>query len=368
MPNQYVKKGITIVELAERLNLSPRAVSQVLNGGSANSTVRVNPKTRERVEKLAKETAYRPNLAAQTFRTGKHPGLIGVLSMQSFDPVWAARSYFTHLNAEKNGLFLLQYLTRDLSEEQQQRAVDFFLDSRVEAVILLVTLSKPQILRILEQNIPVLSVGAHQPVNVPGYFADKVNGFKMLTRHLIEQGHSSITFVQSSEISPWAHGAYAEAGFLRAATDAKKEGRLIRFKIQPMIPMKIEGYMAKGYPHIHGIMAPAYAAMKQIIESGEIPSAVIGINDTQAQGVITACMEAGIHPPEEIAIAGFGDEPLSSGGMLPLTTVRQPFSEIFQAAFFDLKQTLDGKGQFPKRKVHMPCDLVVRASTLKRNP
>lgn len=368
MPNQKLKKGITIAELAQRLNLSARAVSQVLNGGSSNSTVRVNPKTRERVEKLAREMAYRPNLAAQTFRTGKHPGLIGVLCLQSFDPVWAARSYFTQLNAEKNGLFLLQYLARDVSEAQQQRAVDFFLDSRVEAVVLLASLSKPQISRILDQDVPVLTVAAHQPVNVPGYFADKVNGFKMLTRHLIEQGHSSITFIQSSEISPWAHGAYAEAGFLRAATDAKKEGRLVRFKMHPMVEMEIEGYMAKGYPNIHGIMAPGYAAMKQIIESGEIPSAIICINDTLAQGAIAACMEAGIQLPEDIAIAGFGDEPLSSGGMLPLTTVRQPFSEIYETAFFDLKQTLDGKGQFPKRKVHMPCELVVRASTLKRNP
>lgn len=362
MPTKNPKTKVTIVDLGKRLKLSPRAVSMVLNGGSANSTVRVNQKTRERVERMAKEVGYRPNRGAQMFRTGKHPGLIGMLSLQGFDPVMAERTYFSQLNAEKKELFLLQYLMADLREDRGQRAVDFFLDAGVESVVVFIPLIKRHILRLLEHGISVLSVGAHQPVEVPSYFPNKVEGFATLTRHMIAQGHSRLAFIQNLENPPLTHGAYAEEGFLLAVAEARAQGKSVTAHIRrSSVPIK--GFMSPRYPDIHGIQAPGYAAMKEIIASKDIPEGLICLNDTHAQGAIRACVEAGISLPEEIAIGGFGDEPWSSGGLMTLTSVRQPLDELCDMAFTDLKESLTKKEALPARNIQLHCNLVVREST-----
>ncbi len=362
MSKSNLKTKVTIVDLGKRLNLSPRAVSQVLNGGGAASTVRVNPKTRERVERMAKKVGYRPNRGAQMFRTGKHPGLIGMLSLQGFDPVMAERTYFSQLHAEKNGLFLLQYLMASLGEEQGQRAVEFFLDAGVEAVVVFIPLRERHVTRLIDAGISVFSVGAPQPVTVPSYFADKVEGFATLTRHMIAQGHSCIEFIQNPTNMPRTHGAYAEEGFLLAMAEARAQGKAVTARIR-RTPVRIEGYMSPDYPDIHGIQAPGYAAMKEIIASGEKPDALICLTDTAAQGAIRACVEAGISLPGEIAIGGFGDEPWSSGGMLTLTSIRQPLGELCNMAFADLKESLSKKEDPSACNIQLPCSLIVRDST-----
>ena len=361
MTNTNLSRRITLTELGRRLNLSPRAVSQVLNGSGTTSNVRVNPKTRERVLQLAKETGYRPNRGAQMFRTGKHPGLVGIFSGQGFDPIVANRTYFSHASAEKYGLSMLQYLTSG-GDEDELRAMDFFLDSGVEAVVSFIPMEKRHLATLLQQGVLVLSVGASQPIPVPTYLADKVEGFALLTRHLIEQGHSKITFIQNGPETPEAHGAYAEAGFLRAVAEARQEGKSVTARIhRKTVP--IEGYISPDYPHLHGILAPGYAAMKEIIATNQVPEAVICLTDSLAHGAISACAEAGISVPEDIAIAAFGDEPWSSGGILTMTSVHQPLGELVEMAFADLKQTLRDKTPLVQLQVQLPCRLIVRQST-----
>jgi LacI family transcriptional regulator len=362
MPKKNPKTKVTIVELSKLLKLSPRAVSQVLNGGGSASSVRVNPKTRERVERVAREVGYRPNRGAQMFRTGKHPGLVGMLSSQGFDPALANRTYFAQSNAEKNGLFLCPYFLPSL--DHMERAVDFFLDAGVEAVVSFQSLKEAQLSRLLENGIRVLSIGAQQEIRVPSYFVDKEEGFAMLTRHMIEQGRTRLALILGCGRS-WAHGADAERGFLRAVAEGRKQNKGLKGVVH-LKEVPIEGCMAPDYPEVHGILVPGYAAMKEILDSKEIPDAVVCSNDTLVQGAIRACMEAGISLPKQIAIGGFGDEPLSTGGMMTLTTLHQPLDELCEMAFDDLKRSLVTKEPLPEREVRLPCSLIVRESTKNR--
>lgn len=355
-------RRVTLVEIGRRLNLSPRAVSQVLNGGQRASTVRVNANTRARVEKLARELGYRPNRAAQAFRTGKNRGLVGVLAPHGFESIWAERLYYTRASAEHHGFALLPYFGR-ADRSEHQRGFDFFLDYRVEAVVTFLPLSKARIDRLLEEGIRVVSVNTEQPKKVPGYSFAKVEALKRLTHHLIERGHSKLALVGGAGPHGKAgHQAVVEQGFQQALKEASREGRKVSGKVWRFQP-ELDGFMSKQHPDLHGLLAPGYVGMKKLLESGNLPHALIGVTDDIAQGAIGACAEAGVEIEGNIAFAGCSNSAWSCSGLCPLTTIRQPTGELMSAVFEDLKHELaDDRPSCPPRPP-FPCELVIRKST-----
>jgi LacI family transcriptional regulator len=63
------------------------------------------------------------------------------------------------------------------------------------------------------------------------------------------------------------------------------------------------------------------------------PTAVFAANDAMALGLLSALRDAGVRVPQEIAIAGFDDIPISRYVTPPLTTVKVPITELGRRAF-----------------------------------
>jgi LacI family transcriptional regulator len=360
------RRPVTLIELGRLLNLSPRAVSEVLNGGNPTSTVRVNAKTRERVQKLANELGYRANRSAQTLRLGKRRGMIGILLHAGFEPVWHEKTYYAHRHAERNGFLLMPVYPLSVDPHSGQSAVEFFLDYRVEAVVMLQKLPEEGVNRLIEEGIPVLSIGAQKPDGVPGYFPDKEGAAGMLTRYLLDGGRQRIFLIGNTKNATPTHAFPVIRGFEEAIAQARQSNPEVTGECLDT-DVKLDGFMARDFPGMHGLFAPGYAAMKEKIAEGDIPDAIIGVIPSTAQGAIGALTEAGIGVPERVAVAGFGDDPWCCTGKLPLTGVRFPNDEICARAFSDLRKVLDGEAGFPKEDVYFPCDLVIRESTRQAN-
>lgn len=125
---------ITILDLAKRLELSPGAVSQALNG--TPSTIRVSPKTAERVKKLAGKLGYRPNQAARILRTGRS-GMVGILVRQGFGSLIPVHMFYARQHAERVGLFPFIYEISSTKADAAERGVEFVLDAKVDALMVL---------------------------------------------------------------------------------------------------------------------------------------------------------------------------------------------------------------------------------------
>jgi len=80
-------KPVTITQIAKLAGVSKPVVSKVLHGG--RSSTRVSDRTRKRVEKIARDTGYRPNSAARSIAR-RETRQIGVLVPNSPD------NRFTH--------------------------------------------------------------------------------------------------------------------------------------------------------------------------------------------------------------------------------------------------------------------------------
>jgi len=364
-PPKRPNAPVTLIELGKRLNLSPRAVSEVLNGGNPRSTVRVHPKTRERVQKLANELGYRANRSAQTLRLGKRRGMIGILLHSGLESVWAEKTHFANRHAEANGYLLMPFYPRYTEPEGNSIAVEFFLDYRVEAVVLLRPLPEEGIKNLLDRGIHVLSIGAAKPPDIRGYFPDKMGASKLLVRHLLGRGNKRISLVGPNGDGSQTHSAQILSGFNEAIEEARRLDQSIKGEfLQPEVAL--DGFMARDYPGIHGLCVQGYAAMQEKIAAGDVPDAVIGMIPSVAQGAIGALTEAGIAVPEQVAVAGFGDDPWGCTGKLGLTGVRLPNDAMCARAFSDLKAFLEGGQPLPKEDVYLPCELVIRDSTRTR--
>ncbi|CAM5374249.1 LacI family transcriptional regulator OS=Streptomyces alboniger OX=132473 GN=CP975_12560 PE=4 SV=1 [Streptomyces alboniger] len=101
----------------------------------------------------------------------------------------------------------------------------------------------------------------------------------------------------------------------------------------------------------------------ELLRRPDRPTAVFAGNDLQALGLYEAARELGLRIPEDLSVVGFDDLPVAPWVGPPLTTVRQPLTEMAEAA---AKLVLDlgrAEGTPAATRVELATSLVVRAST-----
>jgi LacI family transcriptional regulator len=118
-----------------------------------------------------------------------------------------------------------------------------------------------------------------------------------------------------------------------------------------------EGYDQRGPISL----ASGAALMRRILALPQRPTAVIATNDVFAVGAMTACREAGLRIPEDIAITGVDNTDLGATQTPGLTSVSTPIVEIGRAAARHLIARL--KGEKVERAQQLHFELVLRGST-----
>jgi LacI family transcriptional regulator len=111
------------------------------------------------------------------------------------------------------------------------------------------------------------------------------------------------------------------------------------------------------------------AAAKHILAmpSKERPDAVFSANDTTAVYCMLALKEAGIRIPEDIAFAGFNNDPISRVIEPNLTTMNYSGESVGNTAATYLINHLKGLSNlYTTNAITLRADLVVRASSLKK--
>ena len=148
--------------------------------------------------------------------------------------------------------------------------------------------------------------------NVPAFLGDDVNGFKLVTAHLIENGHRDIAMVGGTRKT--STGRARRAGFAAAFEEAGLE-----------ITQRED--FETPYDRTAG-----FEAVKKILSSGKAPTAIACASDTVAIGVMHGLRQNGIEPGRDIAVTGYDDIEEASISAPPLTTVDDGHDEIGRLA------------------------------------
>lgn len=351
------KKNVTQANIAARLKVSRSTVAAVLCG---LPTARISPEVRQRVLDTARKMGYAPNRYAQVMRR-KNTGLIGVLNFGTTLQVALQKLHLTVRAIHAEGY---EAMVQDVLwfADRGALACQRMKEARVEGVVLIhpnLWFVQKHLDSLLEAGIPVVSIGGYHLKKIPIVSRQTEQGFFELTNHLLELGHRRLTLLvgqdsSESQRTPSAHRMEAIAGFRRALRQVRgrADGTVHVFKYE--LTPDLEG---------KGVFLPGRHGMKEILQKAVMPTAVLCQNDNWAMGALAACAEADVRVPEDVAITGYENEPLSEAGLLPLTTVGQPVKEITMLAMEKLFVAVRGQKTLREERTLLPVQLVVRRSS-----
>ena len=298
----------TIRDVSQLARVSQATVSRVLNG-----TVTVSPQKRAAVLEAIERLGYRPNAFARSLATNRS-GAIGALVSELSSHVYGDIIRGVEAVVEAHDMHMVVsggHARRD----SERSAFEFLEHRRTDALILQVdaTSDDDLVAWCAASRLPVVVVGRHiEAIAEQCVWLDNVAGGELATRHLLERGHRRVAHITG----------------LMSIPDARD---------------RIEGYRralrAYGIDYDESLVADGgfvedggERAMRSLLERGADISAVFVANDQSAAGALKALREAGKRVPEDVSIVGFDDTIVAHYLYPALTTVRQPFDEMGQAA------------------------------------
>jgi DNA-binding LacI/PurR family transcriptional regulator len=324
---------VTIAHIADAAGVSVPTVSKVVNGRAD-----VAPQTRARVERLLREHGYQRRSAGRDGR-----GALLDVVFNELESPWAMEIIKgVEEVARENGLGVV------LSAQEGPGAlgrswVDAVASRRSAGLILVVSeLSREQIARLDARGIPFVVVDpAGEPTpGVPSVGATNWNGGLAASRHLIELGHTRIGMIGGP---PTMLCSRARVDGYRAALETAGvpvDDALIRW----------------GTFHIEA----GYEQGRALLTLPEPPTAIFAGSDIQAFGVYEAARLLNVEIPRQLSVIGFDDLPMARWVGPPLTTIRQPLTEMAATA----ARLVLGQGE--DQRVELATTLVRRQSTLER--
>lgn len=194
-----MKKGVTIKDIAIKLNMSVSTVSKALNEDPSISQL-----TKERVKKLANEWNYIPNEAARNFKLSKSFTL-GLIIPNMMDQFYALAINGAEKVAgvEKYNVIISQ---SNEDPEREEKIVDLMKRNRVDGLIVAIS-KNTQDMSTFEKlesvGIPVVFFARPPRDDSFDYItSDNEGGAFKATEFLIKKGHKRIGHLMGPESMP----------------------------------------------------------------------------------------------------------------------------------------------------------------------
>ena len=358
-----MQEKLTIQDIAHLAGVSKATVSRVLNHNAS-----VSPQLSERVMRIVQEHDFVPDVTATGLAGGK-TRLVGVL----VPPLtWPAIPEMLRGVAEyiENTSYEMVLYSFSLAYSHWD-VLDRILPMRMISGLLAILPGElaSHLAERYQQGLPVVMIDDQKkPANVPWVGIDNTASAYNATRYLLELGHRRIAYLQGPQDYACVMERYQ--GYLQALREAglSEDPTLVlqgRFDI------------------------PSGRECAETLFTGEKatwPDAIFASNDQMAYGLLEIAEQRGIRVPEDVSLIGFDDNVLSAHLRPPLTTVRQPFSQMGYTAMQLLLTMIDRDHLSRKRqplgfalpevsqmlvdlpekyapRIQLPTSLIVRASS-----
>ena len=336
-------REITIYDLAQRLNISVATVSRALKDDPV-----VSKKTKKKIFDLAEELGYRSNHFARNLRN-QRTDTIGVI-------VPRLNSYFmsTIISgmenvANSNGYNLIISQSSESVMKEIANARTLF-NNRVDGLLVSLAYDTDDISHFdafFKKNIPVIFFDRVEPhESSTQILIDNRQAAFEATEHLIKQGCRRIAHITATP----KRNVYIDRlqGYKQA---------LNRYNI----PFR-EDYLV-----ITNLSFESGAEAASVIrELDPMPDGLIVANDNCAVGCMVSLKQSGIRIPDDIAIVGFNNDPVSKVVEPNLSTINYPGHEMGEVAAWNLINHLNGVAPLhTTNRIILRSELIVRASSQK---
>jgi DNA-binding LacI/PurR family transcriptional regulator len=327
----------TLEKVALRAGVSRATVSRVVNGAPT-----VHPRIRDTVLRVVRELGYVPNPAARslvTQRTDSYALVVPerasrVFSDDQFFP-GVIRGVHQELEEADKQLVLMLASSATSHDRIERYATGGHVDGVMFASL---HGADPMPAALARLGIPVVANG--RPLGrrtVPYVDVDHAGGVGLAVGHLLERGCARIATIAGPQ--DMVAGIERLTGYRTALRGSRRRS-----------------IVAVGdFTRESGA-----AAMRQLLDDDPRLDAVFVASDLMAEGALRTLRRAGRRVPDDVAVIGFDDVELARYTEPPLTTVRQPISDIGRVLAGQLLRMAAGEDVAPE--VILPTELVVRES------
>ncbi|HEV2836213.1 MAG TPA: LacI family DNA-binding transcriptional regulator [Pyrinomonadaceae bacterium] len=328
---------VTLEDIARALNVSKMTVSRAINNHPE-----ISHATRERILAAARKMNYRPNQFARALTTNQS-FLIGIVVPDLMHSYFAEICRGVETHARPIGYQNLICSTEEEPRKEQDE-IEALL-SRTDGLIVAsaVSGSDTRFYRELVNDGAklVLIDRMLDGIRCSAVTTDDVQVGVLATEHLIKLGHRRIGHLRGTNVS---------------TSLQRLEGYKLALK-RAGIRVPKDFIRDCGFTESDG-----YAAMKDWIASGNLPTAIFAANDPAAIGAMAAMDNAGLKVPDDVVFVGAGS--IHYGDMLrvPLTTIAWSTAKMGQAAAELLLELVRDKNKPKPRRIVIPPELVVRQS------
>ena len=312
-----IKKEITIYDIAKALNISPSTVSRGLKNHP-----HIRKETKKNIIAKAKEMGYQQNKFASNLRQ-KHTNTIGVV-VPKLDSYFMATviSGIEKITAQYGyGLIISQ---SQESWKKEISCISTLFNSRVDGLLISLAFNTKNLEHfnvLLNKDIPV--VFFDRVTDCDGCISIVIDNYKAgyeATSHLIEQGCKRIVHIGGNLL----RNVYSERfnGYKQALADNKLE-------------------FDQNLVVISDMTGPAGTdTAKKILKMIPRPDGIFASNDTTAVAAMVELERAGVIIPDEVAVVGFNNDPISQVIRPNLSTVDYPARQIGEIAATSLIKKL----------------------------
>jgi LacI family transcriptional regulator len=336
-------KEVTIYDIAKILEISPATVSRALNDHPA-----INSKTKLLISQKASELGYRSNTFASNLRR-RSTNTLGVIVPRLNSHFMSAVLAGMEEEANDSGYNLLISQSLESVKKEIANAKTMF-NSRVDGLLASVaydTDTFEHFENFIKKGVPILFFDRiiDHPKCSGVVIDNELAGFEA-TSHLINQGCKRIMHVTGN----LKRNVYS--GRLRGYQNALVQNSLTLLDDLVMVT---------------DLSQEAGKLVAQRIDEMELkPDGIFISNDICAVSCMKSLKEKGYVIPDDIAVVGFNNDPVSQVIEPNLTTIYYPGQQMGEVAIRSLVNHLKGIQHIDTSKtIVLQSELIVRGSSIK---
>ncbi|OOQ56807.1 substrate-binding domain-containing protein [Mucilaginibacter pedocola] len=334
-------KKLSIVDIANHLNVSKTTISFILNGRAQEK--RIGKELVERVQKFVEEVGYKPNSLAKSLRTGKS-NIIGLMVEDISNPFFASIARLIEDRAYKNGYKII-YCSTDNDTSKTKDLIGMFRDRHVDGYII----APPEgieddISSLIKDGMPVVLFDRHLP-KVSTDFVEIDNLFSTYnaTMHLVQRGYKNIAYIT------FASQQTQMQDRMQGYKDALKESGLKPSALEITFDQNDDL-----------IMGPINTFLKK---NKNIDAIFFGTNHVGTCG-LKVINNLGLKVPDDLAIISFDDYDVFKLFSPPVTAIAQPIEAIADSVITVLLNKLNTSSQhISSQSIVLKTELLMRDSS-----
>ena len=337
------KKGeVTIYDISKALSISASTVSRGLN-----NSPQVRKELRRKIMLTAQEMGYQHNKFAANLRQ-KRTRTLGVI-IPRIDSHFMSSVISGMEKVANNSGYQLLISQSEESATLEEANIQALFSSRVDGLLVSLsfeTKNQDAFRNVFRKDMPLVFFDrVFECNNCVSVVIDNYRAGYEATKHLIEQGCRRIVHVGGSMNRNVYNDRYR--GYRQALAD-----RSLDYDDRMLILTDLSDDSGE-------------VIVRQLLGNGTMPDGIFTANDTSAVSLICELKKKGYRVPEDVAVVGFNDDPVSRIVEPNLTTVHYPGRAMGEVAASTMIRILEGTQYEKVNSIILTHELIVRESSLR---